>query len=142
MACLAIAPFLGIPLRATAIAATAAVMALVALALTSLGLVIAWRMDSTQGFHAIMNVILLPIWFLSGAFFPAAGAPAPLRWLMTLNPLTYGVAALRRCLYLGAPAAVGNLPGLGKSVAITIAFALAAFGAAAHSANRKDPVSG
>ena len=42
----------------------------VALALTALGFVIAWRMDSTQGFHAIMSVFLMPMWLLSGAFFP------------------------------------------------------------------------
>ena len=39
------------------------------------GLVIAWRIESTQGFHAIMNLILIPIWMLSGAFFPVDGAP-------------------------------------------------------------------
>src|SRR5688572_11150285 len=43
---------------------------IVALAMTALGFVIAWRMDSTQGFHAIMSVFLLPMWLLSGAFFP------------------------------------------------------------------------
>jgi len=138
MACVAIAPLLGIPLSVTAVAATAGVMALVALALTSLGLVIAWQVDSIQGFHAVMNTILLPTWFLSGALFPATGAPAPLRWLMTLNPLTYGVAAIRRCLYWSVPAPTGNLPGLAKSLAITVVFALAAFGAAARSADRKD----
>ena len=46
-------------------------MAVIAFALTSIGLVIAWRIESTQGFHAIMNLILIPIWMLSGAFFPA-----------------------------------------------------------------------
>jgi len=71
------------------------IMALVAFALTNLGLIIAWRIDSTQGFHAIMNLILLPIWMLSGAFFPAAGAPKLLAWVMRLNPMTYGMAALR-----------------------------------------------
>jgi ABC-2 type transport system permease protein len=60
-------------------------------------------MESTQGFHAIMNLILMPIWILSGAFFPASGAAGWLGWLMQLNPLTYGMAALRRCLYLGSP---------------------------------------
>src|SRR5437870_9136785 len=63
----------------------------VAFALTSLGLVIAWRMESTQGFHAIMNLILIPIWLLSGAFFPPAGVARPLAWLMAIDPLTYGL---------------------------------------------------
>ena len=41
-----------------------------ALALTGLGFLLAWRMESTQGFHAIMNLLLMPMWLLSGAFFP------------------------------------------------------------------------
>ncbi len=134
--CLAMAPLLGIPLTLVSVASTIAVMLVVSLALTSLGLIIAWRMESTQGFHAIMNLILIPIWLLSGAFFPAAGAPAPLRWLMTVNPLTYGMAALRRCLYLGAPAAAGAVPALAPSLAITLLFCAVTFLAAARTANR------
>ena len=76
-------------------------MFVVALALTALGFVIAWRMDSTQGFHAIMSVLLMPMWLLSGAFFPADDAVAACG-SMRLNPLTYGVAGLRRLLYWDA----------------------------------------
>src|SRR6188472_251910 len=50
------------------------VLAIVAFSLTALGFCIAWRMNSTQGFHAIMNLFLMPLWFLSGALFPAEGA--------------------------------------------------------------------
>jgi ABC-2 type transport system permease protein len=134
---LALAPAVGIPLTLAAVAAAMAVMFLIAFALTSLGLLIAWRMDSTQGFHAIMNLILLPIWLLSGAFFPATGAPAWLAWVMTLNPLTYGVAALRRTLYLGDPAAAGGLPPAGLSIAVTIVFGAVAFAAATRAADRE-----
>ena len=134
--CLAIAPFVGIRLSASAVLASIGVMLLVALALTSLGLIIAWRMESTQGFHAIMNLILIPIWLLSGAFFPAAGAPRPLNWLMAVNPLTYGMAALRRCLYLGAAHVPGALPPLAWSLAISAAFCALAFLAASRSAMR------
>ncbi len=79
-------------------------MAVVGLALTAVGFSIAWRMESTQGFHAVMSVFLLPMWLLSGAFFPAGDNW--IRWLVTLNPLTYGVAGLRRILYFQADAAV------------------------------------
>src|SRR5215813_4873624 len=106
------------------------VQALIAFGLTNLGLIIAWRMDSTQGFHAIMNLILMPIWILSGAFFPAAGTPGWLGWIMRLNPLTYGMAAVRRTLYLGAPAAIGAVPALGTSVLVTLGFSAGAFVAA------------
>jgi ABC-2 type transport system permease protein len=131
---LAFAPFIGIPLTLVSAVASVLIMIPVALGLTCLGLIIAWRMDSTQGFHAIMNLILIPIWLLSGAFFPADGAPAPLRWVMTLNPLTYGMAALRRCLYLGNPSLVGPVPGMGLSLLVTIGFAFASLAVAARAA--------
>lgn len=83
-------------------------LTLLGMALTALGFVIAWPMDSTHGFHAIMSVFLLPMWLLSGAVFPATGSG----WLsvvIQLNPLTYGVAGLRRLLARD-PALVEQLP--------------------------------
>ena len=67
---------------------------LISFALTGLGFMIAWKLDSTQGFHAIMNLFLMPLWFLSGALFPMTHAPQWLRAVIVFNPLTYGVAAL------------------------------------------------
>ncbi len=75
------------------------IIALTSFAITALGFVIAWPMDSTQAFHAVINLILLPLWLLSGALFPASGASGWLRLLMLLNPLTYGVDALRNGLF-------------------------------------------
>ena len=132
----ALAPLVGIRLTVPSVLAVVLVIAAIAFALTSLGLVIAWRMESTQGFHAIMNLILMPIWLLSGAFFPAAGAAGWLGWIMRANPLTYGMAALRRCLYLDAPAAVGLVPALLPSVLITMAFCGVAFAGATAVARR------
>ncbi len=80
-------------------------LALVAVAFAAMGFMLAWRMDSTQGFHAIMNLVLIPLWLLSGAFFPVpspqATEPAQwaLHWLMRLNPVTYAVTGLRRMMY-------------------------------------------
>jgi ABC-2 type transport system permease protein len=133
---LALAPLAGVPLSVTAILAVMVVMFLLSFALTSMGLIIAWRMQSIQGFHAIMNLILMPIWFLSGAFFPATGLPTWLTWLMRLNPLTYGMAALRGSLYLGNPAAVGSLPHIAPSLAVTAAFAAGTFLVATSTAQR------
>lgn len=133
---LALAPLAGIPLSLASIVAVTVVLVAVAFALTSLGLMIAWRMESTQGFHAIMNLILMPIWILSGAFFPATGVPGWLGWIMRLNPLTYGMAALRRALYLSSPSAIGGLPPFAFSFAVTIAFCAVAFGGATAIARR------
>jgi ABC-2 type transport system permease protein len=133
---LVLAPAAGIPLSAASVLAVTAVMFLVSFGLTSLGLVIAWRLESTQGFHAIMNLILLPMWVLSGAFFPATGVPRVLEWTMLLNPLTYGMAAIRRCLYLANPAATGKVPALGLALAVTVVFGILAFAAAVGAARR------
>ena len=85
-----------------------------------------------------LALILLPMWFLSGAFFPAEGAPVVLEWLMRVNPLTYGVAALRHSLYLGNPGAAGPIPSLGLSLSVIVAFAAVSFAAAAWTASRKE----
>lgn len=134
---LLLAPLAGIRLGLGSALAATGVMALVAFGLTNLGLLIAWRLDSTQGFHAIMNLILIPIWLLSGAFYPPGGLAAPLAWAMRLDPLTYGMAALRRTLYGGGAVPVADLPPLGLSLLVTAAFAVATFVAVRATAQRR-----
>ena len=124
---LALAPLAGIRLSLEAIIVSSAMMAIIAFALTSIGLALAWRIESTQGFHAIMNLLLLPIWMLSGAVFPLTGAPPWLLWTTRLNPLTYAVTALREGLYVAEPSAIGHAMRFGPSVAIAVAFAAFAF---------------
>lgn len=77
---------------------------LLGFSLTALGYLIAWPMESTQGFHAIMSVFLMPMWLLSGSFFPAAES-GWLSWIIRANPLTYGVTGLRRIL---SPESIGT----------------------------------
>lgn len=74
------------------------VLTTLAFSLTGLGFVLAWILDSTQGFHAIMNVVLIPMWLLSGAVFPQTGASGWIQVIMFLNPMTYGVSAIRGVL--------------------------------------------
>ncbi len=101
---------------------TLAFLTLLAFTLTALGYAIAWPLDSVQGFHAIMSVFLMPLWLLSGAFFPGGGS-VWLSWVVALNPLTYGVAGLRRLMYADVAFASGEgLPALGTSVLVTVAF--------------------
>lgn len=134
---LVFAPFVAVPLSAGMLPVTLLVLLLLALALSSLGLTIAWRMDSTQGFHAVMNLLLLPLWFLSGAFFPLAGAPWPIRWLMEANPLMYGVAALRYSLYWSGDIPVADLPPFRLALGVTVLFCAGAFFLAVKSAERR-----
>ena len=112
------------------------VMVLMAFGLTGLGFILAWRMDSTQGFHAIMNLFLMPLWLLSGALFPLDGAPQWLRLVMRLNPLTYGVSALHHGFYHDAASLQTHLPSAGASLGITFVFALLMFAGAIKTATK------
>ena len=72
-------------------------LGLIAFSLSALGFTIAWRLDSVQGFHAIMSVVLMPMWLVSGAMFPGEDTVV-LTLIIRLNPLSYGVAGVRRLL--------------------------------------------
>ena len=98
---LVFAPALGIHFTLVSFALTVLVIFLVAFSLTALGFIIAWPMDSTGGFHAVINLFLIPLWLLSGSMFPLSGASIWIRALMRINPLTYGTDALRMLLYPG-----------------------------------------
>jgi len=102
------------------------ILVVVAFGLSSLGFLIAWSMDSTQGFHAIMNLVLVPMWLLSGALFPTTGSASWIAALMTWNPLMYGVAATRKALYGLSPDVGSELPGFGLSVIVLILFSICA----------------
>src|SRR6266513_3124077 len=115
---LALGPFLGIHLSFTQFLLVMLTVFLVSFALTALGFAIAWPMDSTQAFHAIINLFLIPLWLLSGALFPLSSASGWLRVLMQANPLTYGVESLRELLYPGS----GGM--LVESMATLILFSL------------------
>jgi ABC-2 type transport system permease protein len=84
-------------------------LAVLGVTLTALGYCFAWPMESTHGFHALMSVVLLPMWLLAGTFFPAGNA-GWLSWVIRLNPLTYATAGLRRLLASRAES-VADLPG-------------------------------
>lgn len=123
-----LAPLVGISF--SAIPAALGMLGLVAFGLTALGYIIAWKMDSTQGFHAIMNLFLIPMWLLSGSVFPASGAPRWLKVVIAVNPLTYGLAAVRWSIYGVAKAAQMSLPSFAVSFGVSALFAAFVFAAA------------
>src|SRR6185369_7355003 len=129
---LVFAPLVGVHMSLLQFLLVVLVVFLVSFALTALGFAIAWPMDSTQAFHAIINLFLIPLWLLSGALFPLTGASGWLRVLMRLNPLTYGVEALRTLLYPGTEAFA-----LGASMATLILFSAFMFGLAFIMVNRR-----
>jgi ABC-2 type transport system permease protein len=127
------APFAGVHLGLVQVLLAAVVVFLVSFALTALGFAIAWPMDSSQAFHGIVNLFLIPLWLLSGALFPLEGASGWIRVIMRLNPLTYGVEALRGLLYPGAET---TFP-LPSAMATLLLFSLVMFGLAFLMANRR-----
>ncbi len=98
-------------------------LTLMGLGMTGLGYLLAYRTDSVQGFHSMMSVLLFPMWLMSGAFFPATGSEW-LRWVIRLNPLTYGVAGLRHMMYDSRSDALKNLPDPWLCLGVTLFFAL------------------
>jgi ABC-2 type transport system permease protein len=99
---LVFAPALGVHFTLASLALTIVAIFLVAFSLTALGFIIAWPMDSTAAFHAVINLFLIPLWLLSGSLFPLSGASLWIRLLMRINPLTYGTEALRSLLFPGS----------------------------------------
>jgi ABC-2 type transport system permease protein len=106
-------------------------LALMGIAMCSLGMIVAWPMDSTQGFHAIMMLGLMPMWLLSGSFFPipALNADASigqtiLGSIMRANPLSYAMTELRRLIYFGEDlSAAGFSPSPMVCWVVTLGFA-------------------
>lgn len=136
LAFVGLAPPLSLGLSIPGFSATVAFLTLLAFALTALGYCIAWPLDSTQGFHAVMSVFLMPMWLLSGAFFPADNS-GWLSWVICVNPLTYGVSGLRQAMYSGHETGLSDgLPGMGISVAITVLFCLVCVGLAVRMTSR------
>ena len=126
---LALVYLFGAASLSTSVFGVLALLAVVAITMCSLGMIVAWPMDSTQGFHAIMMLGLMPMWLLSGTFFPipawdsgAGGGQLALGGLMRANPLTYPVVELRRLLY---PAVDFSASGFAPSSPICWAVSLA-----------------
>ncbi|MBI4021347.1 MAG: ABC transporter permease [Candidatus Aenigmarchaeota archaeon] len=85
-------------LSAAGVAAALVCMALISAFFVSVGLILASRLDNMEGFQMIMSFLVMPTFFLSGAFFPLATAPGWMQALAFVNPLRYGVDGLRGSL--------------------------------------------
>lgn len=113
------------------------VLVLAGLGFTALGFAMAWWIDSTQGYHAVMSVALIPLWMLSGAMFPPAAGGA-MKVLMALDPMTYVVSAARRGFHGGAlPAGLVPAGSAAAEVAVVAAFAVLAVGVAVALCRRR-----
>jgi ABC-2 type transport system permease protein len=132
---LVFAPAVGVHMTLGSFAVVVLAVFLMAFSLTALGFALAWRMESAQAFHAIVNLFLIPLWLLSGALFPVNNASGWIRWIMRLNPLTYGLDALRTALFPNTVAM--NQLSLSGSLAILSVFTALIFGFAFMMVNRR-----
>ena len=106
---LVLAPFVGVSLSPATVLELIPVVVILALGLSGLGILIASFMTSQQGFQLVIQLLIFPLIFLAGVFFPVNNVPDWLAVISKLNPLTYGVDAVRQIF-------IGSLPGLGVTV--------------------------
>ena len=126
-----LSPIIGLSFSFASVLSTVGVMVLLSFGLTSLGLAIAVAHGFDTGISCSDESYPHPDLVAIRAFFPVAGVSPLLEWVMKINPLTYGVAALRRCLHLNNPSAVGEIPQLTLSLVVTGLFCIVMyFGAA------------
>lgn len=104
---LLLAPLLGVSLDLALVAKLVPILIVISLSLSGLGILVASRMRSQQGFQMVVQLIIFPLIFLSGVFFPVNNVPMWLEVLSKANPLTYGVDAIRQLFLAGDIAASG-----------------------------------
>lgn len=97
-----LAPVAGFPVGSVRWGMLAAICVVASIGLTSMNFTVAWILNSVQGYHAVMGIVLFPLWFLSGAMFPRSDGALGIA--MALNPMTYLVDGLRAAL---SPESVG-----------------------------------
>jgi len=96
---LLLAGLVGVPYSPVLLLTLLGEMIIVAIALTALGVLLASRMSEIQSFQAVMQFVVMPMFFLSGAIFPPNNLPRWLSVLTRLDPLTYGVDPMRRAVF-------------------------------------------
>ncbi len=119
------APLIGVPFDGGVLVRLVPALLVGGFAMVGMGFVFAWPLESTQGFHAIMNVVLVPLWLLSGALFPAT-PDSWMRHVVAWNPVSYAMAAVRRAFY-GDAASLGLVPSYDTAMLVTGIFAVAMF---------------
>jgi ABC-2 type transport system permease protein len=133
---LLLAPLIGVTLTPLLVVEVIGIELLMAVALTAFGVSVASRIEKLEGFQVVMQLLLFPMLFLSGALFPLNGLPGWLQFLTRINPLTYAVAPLRAVVFSAQnmPAAarrrfpanvevLGHTLSIGAELAIVSAFA-------------------
>ncbi|MBN1368742.1 MAG: ABC transporter permease [Dehalococcoidaceae bacterium] len=141
---LVLAPFLGVSLSLMTVLALIPVLFIISISISSLGLLVASRMKSQQGFQVVIQLIIMPLIFLAGVFYPVNNVPVVMELISKVNPLTYGVDAIRQ-VFLGADVSAtigvtvfGHTMTVLDDIIIVAALGLVLMSAAVWSFNRSD----
>jgi len=103
---LVLAPIVGVPLSLKLVLALIPIVIILSLGLSGLGILIASFMQSQQGFQIVIQILIFPLIFLAGVFFPVNDVPTWMEVISKINPLTYGVDAIRQ-VFLGSGLGLG-----------------------------------
>lgn len=134
---LLLSPLAGVDLASINLPLLLSVLVCGSLGLSAMGFVMAWVFDNIQSYHAVQMTLLLPLWGLSGALFPAPAEASVFSWIMALNPVAYLVSALRRSLYAHTPDALTLLSHGAWDLLVVFGFAAVALSAAVFVCHRR-----
>ena len=130
MIILLLAPLIGVSFSAWTILALLPLMLLLAVSMGSLGILLATRIRSMEAFQAVMQMLMFPMVFLSGVFFPLEGLPSWMNVIVKLNPATYGIAPIRQVVLGTTPGSAFAINLFGHTLSLWENIALlAVFGA-------------
>jgi ABC-2 type transport system permease protein len=147
---LVFAPFVGVHLTVVSVIEAIPLLFLLAFALTSFGVAISARLKTMQGFQVVMNFLMMPMFFLSGALFPLSGLPGWMTVLTRFDPVAYGLAPIRSAILGGTglpQAAVDRLTSVtigsyivpvAVDVGVLVAFSAVMLGIAMRSFRHRD----
>jgi len=139
---LVLAPILGVPLSPGLVLTLIPVVVVLSLGLSGLGILIASFMQSQQGFQMLVQILIFPLIFLAGVFFPVNDVPGWMEVISKVNPLTYGVDAIRQ-IFLGGETGLGvtvfgHVMSLGEEVLMIGLLGAILLGGAVLSFNRQE----
>ena len=141
---LVLAPILGVSIDIMLVLQLLLVVVIISMSLAGMGLLLASRMKSQQGFQLTMQVLIMPLIFLAGVFYPVNNVPVWMEVISKINPLAYGVDAIRQ-IFLGSEAAsvvgvtiFGHTMTVWQDVLLVAAFGFVLLGLAMWSFSRQD----
>lgn len=139
---LVLAPILGVNLSLHLVLTLIPVVVILSLGLSGLGILIASFMQSQQGFQVLIQILIFPLIFLAGVFFPVNNVPLWMEIISKVNPLTYGVDAIRQ-VFLGSDLGLGvsvfgHTLAMGTEILIVGVLGAILLGSAVLSFNRQE----